>query len=88
MKRTIVKEFFPQSKEALRDPNFRIMVVAMMLVNGTFIAFGGCVSIIFSSVFGSGGVALLSAGSIIFGCTSAFIVGFVLKKTKRNLLIT
>jgi hypothetical protein len=64
------------------------MVAAIMLVNGTFLAFGACVSIIFSSIFNSGGIAILSGGSIIFGCMSAFIFGLALKKTKRNLFIT
>ena len=87
-KKPIVKEFFIQSKEALHDHNFRLMLAVITLINGTFLAFGACVSIIFSSIFNSGGIALLSGGSIVFGVISAFIVGIILKKTRKNLLIT
>ena len=67
------------------------MLTIMMLVNGSFICFGTDVSFLYGNIrpapFTSGGISLLGGGCIFFGVISAFFVGVILKKTKKNLLI-
>lgn len=67
------------------------MLTIMMLVNGSFICFGTDVAFLYGNIrpvpFTSGGISLLGGGCIFFGVVSAFFVGFILKKTRKNLLI-
>ena len=91
-KKPVDKNFWAQSKEAFQDRNFKILLSAMMLINGTFISFGTCIAVVYGNIkpvgFSSSGVSMCGIGSITCGVITAFIVGIILKKTKKNLLIT
>jgi len=63
----------------------------MMLENGCFICFGTNIGFLYGNIkpdgMGAGSIALIGADCIFFGVISAFFVGFILRKTKKNLLI-
>jgi hypothetical membrane protein len=62
--------------------------VIFTLVDGTFISFGTCLSTIFAPLgFSTTSCSLLGAGTVVFGVIAAFLAGFILKRTKKNLLL-
>lgn len=76
----------------MKDKNFVIILLVMMLTNAVFISFGTCVSVIYSNAkpvpFTPAGVSLIGVGTILFGVPSGFLSGIILRKTRKNLLLT
>jgi len=91
-KKPVDKNFLAQSQEAFKDTNFKLLLVIMMLINGTFITFGTCIAVVYANIkpegFKSAGISMCGISSILSGVITAFIVGIILKRTKKNLLIT
>jgi len=73
---------------AFSNRNFNILLVIFTLVDGVFISFGACLSTIFSPLgFSSTKCSLLGAGTVVFGVSSSFFAGYILKRTKKNRLL-
>ena len=87
------KDFFKAVIMALKDKNFLILLLVFIFVNGAFVAIGTDFAIIFADPkfkggpYSTGAVSLLGAGSTVIGVCFAFFFGWILKITKKNLLL-
>lgn len=80
--------FCENIKVALKLPNYVMLIIVFMLLQGGFLAFGINISVLLTPTFSQVEVSMIGANVILVGVITSMLVGVLLNKYQKYLLMT